>query len=460
MALAIGGPSRQTPAMNTASLLRREFLQSSVALGTLAATPLWSLPVAGQDAKPRTRVAAIFTELRHRSHAYNFLMNMMGRCLFRGEWLDLGLDVVSFYADQFPKNDMARDVSKRFRVPLFKTIDEALCVGGKELACDAVLLIGEHGDYPDNALGQRMYPRKPFFDQIVRTMRRSERYVPIFNDKHLSYRWDWAKEMYDEARDLKIPLMAGSSVPLGERRPMIEMPANAEVSAAVSIHGGGLESYDFHAFEVLESFLEQRRGGEKGIRSVQLVSGEAFTSLTKTNAWPRALVENAMHAEQAAAAERQTRPIATTSKPHPEVGDHAIVIEHTDGVHSYLYKHGKSSDRWNFACQLSTDRTPLATSIYNGPWGNFNLFNALSHAIASFFKTGKSPYPVERTLLASGLLEAALRSHAAGGKVIETPELKFAYQASDWSSFREDGRSWKVITKDTPQPTTFAPRQQ
>src|SRR5690242_2268692 len=179
---------------------RRRFLQAAGSLAALAASPAWFAPVAGADEKPRVKVAAVFTELRHRSHAYNFLMNMMGRCLFRGEWRDLGLDVVSFYADKFPANDMAREVSRRFRVPLYKTIDEALCVGGKELACDAVLLVGEHGDYPNNALGQHMYPRKIFFDQIVRTMRRSQRFAPIFNDKHLSYRWDWSKEMYDEAR--------------------------------------------------------------------------------------------------------------------------------------------------------------------------------------------------------------------------------------------------------------------
>ncbi len=443
--------------MNLQHCSRRMFLQSSLAASAVATSPAWYAPVHGADEKPRIKVAAIFTELRHRSHAYNFLMNMMGRCLFRGEYSDLGLDVVSFYADQFPANDMAREVSARFRVPLFKTIDEALCVGSKDLACDAVLLVGEHGDYPDNALGQRMYPRKQFFDQIVRTMRRSERFVPVFNDKHLSYRWDWSKEMYDEARELKIPLMAGSSVPLGSRRPPIELPANAQVLSAVSIHGGGMEVYDFHAFEVLESFLELRRGGEAGVRSVQLISGETFVEFTNSSAWPAELVAAAQQAEADAPFERQKRPIQSTGKPHPEVGDHALLIEHTDGLKSVIYKQGKSSDRWNFACSLKDKKDPQATAIINGPWGNFNLFNALSHSIAHFFRTGKSPYPVERTLLASGLLEAAMRSHAAGGKVIDTPELKIAYQSADWSAFREDGSSWKVITADTPQPTTFAP---
>jgi len=248
-------------------------------------------------------------------------------------------------------------------------------------------------------------------------------------------------------------------VPLGERRPMLEMPAGGAIDTALSMHGGGLESYDFHAFEVLESFIESRRGGESGIAGVQLIAGERFVEYAQSSAWPAELVNIALAAENQAAMERQTRPIATTSRPHPDVGDHAILIEHVGGLRTILHKHGKSSDRWNFVARLKNDQAPFHTAIINGPWGNFNLFSALSHAIAHFFKTSKSPYPVERTLLASGLLDAAMRSHAAGGKVIETPELHFSYETSDWSRFRETGSSWKVITAGTPQPTTFEPRR-
>ena len=150
----------------------------------------------------RLKIAVVFTEFRLRSHAYDFLMNLMGKYLFRGQPVDPGVDVVAFYADQFPTGDMTRDVSRRFKIPLFGSIDEALCAGGKSLAVDAVMLIGEHGEYPANDLGQRMYPRKQFWDQIVATMRRSKRFVPVFNDKHLSYRWDWAKAMDDEPGSL------------------------------------------------------------------------------------------------------------------------------------------------------------------------------------------------------------------------------------------------------------------
>ena len=83
--------------------------------------------------------------------------------------------MVSFYADQFPDDDMAREVSQRFGIPLCRSIGEALCVGGKGLAVDAVLSIAEHGDYPYNDRGQQLSPRKQFFDQSLAVMKRSGR---------------------------------------------------------------------------------------------------------------------------------------------------------------------------------------------------------------------------------------------------------------------------------------------
>ena len=128
--------------------------------------------------------------------------------------------------------------AKQYGIQIFSTIGEALRLGGKDLAVDAVLSIGEHGNYPKNDHAQQMYPRKRFFDEIVAVFRKSDRVVPLFNDKHLSYRWDWATEMMQVARELKIPFMAGSSVPLAQRRPAFEMPEDAVIEEAISIHSG------------------------------------------------------------------------------------------------------------------------------------------------------------------------------------------------------------------------------
>jgi hypothetical protein len=448
-------------ALSAPSLSRREMLRASALVGGawLAGARLF----AGGAVKPRPKVAALFTELRFRSHAYNILENFFEPYLFCGELVDPGCDVVSFYADQFPDGDLAREVSKRFNVPLYKTIDEAMCRGGKELAVDAVLLIGEHGDYPHNELHQHLYPRKQFFDQAVAVMRRAGRYLPLFNDKHLSYRWDWAKEMYDTARRNGFPLMAGSSVPLAERRPPLELPAGTEFESALVVQGGGMEVYGFHGLEVLQSIVEARRGGETGIHSVEVVVGDAFQRGAKEGRWPQELFDAAMTAERNIGVTRQPRPSAGNVQPppparqnDPTLQDHAILVTYRDGLKAAVVRSGSESSRWNFACRVKGESQPQASAFFNGPWGNRNLFKALSHAIQYLFVERREPYPVERTLLTTGAIEAAMKSFAAG-KAIETPHLDIAYQPVDFRAFRENGASWRRLTADIPQPSDFEP---
>lgn len=433
-------------------LNRRHFLIGSAAgLGSCLMTPL------AADPPRRPRVAAIFSEFRFRSHAFDFLENFFKPFLFNGKLVDPGVEVVSLYADQFPKEDMARDVSKRFNVPLYPTIEDALTLGTGSLAVDAVLSIVEHGLYPTNCRGVVMYPRKEFFDRAVCVMQRSNRFVPIFNDKHLSYRWDYAKRMYDVARSCGIPLMAGSSVPLASRRPSLTLPANAEIEEAVAIHGGGIEGYDFHGLELLQSYVEARRGGETGISSVELLEGDALMQAAKQGRWSRELADAAMQAERT-----MNEPVRGFGKnlgkgDIPTEPSHGVLVTYRDGLRATVLKYGTSSNRWNFACRVKGDPQIQATAIYNGPWGNRNLFKALSHAVQHFFRTGRAPYPIERTLLVSGVLDAAMWSHELHGCRINTPNLEWSYSPMDFSAFRETGASWQVLTRDTPEVKAFEP---
>ena len=157
--------------------------------------------------------------------------------------------------------------------------------------------IGEHGKYPKNNLGQKLYPRKRFFDEIIATMKQSGRFVPVFNDKHLSTSYQEAKSMVDQASRLGIPLMAGSSVPLAQRRPAIEFLPGTKFQEAVVVHGGRLESYGFHGLELLQSILEMRPGGETGIKSVECFSGDGLWQMAEKKKWSFSLAEAAIQSE-------------------------------------------------------------------------------------------------------------------------------------------------------------------
>lgn len=425
---------------------RRQFLHAA---GLALALP--GVGRSADEAPKRPKVAAIFTACFHRSHAHVILENFLEPYLFNGQRTEPGVEVVSFYADQQPQKDMAQEVARQYKIPIFKTIEGALCLGGKALAVDAVLSIGEHGRYPVNQLGQMEYPRKRFFDEIVAVMRRSQRYVPLFNDKHLSYRWDWAKEMVDTARQLGIPLLAGSSVPLAQRLPPLELPPQAEITEAISIHGGPAESYDFHGLEVLQALVEARKGGETGIARIEFLRGEALWHAAEKGRWSLPLAEAAMAAEFG-------KPLPTLKKIEGEraVEPHGLLLTYKDGLRAAVLKIGQSGIRWNFACLVKGNPKPQATYFYPGPWQNRNLFKALSHAIQHHFRTGKAPYPVERTLLTTGALEAAMRSRLQG-ESLATPHLEFGYSPRDFRAVREMGATWKIITPETPEPMGIKP---
>jgi len=431
---------------------RRVFLRTAgTALGPLALAGPAGWARAAAAASKRPKVAAIFTEFTYRSHAHVILENFLEKYLFNGRLTDPGVDVVSFYADQTPARDMSKKVAADYGIPLYQTIDQALCLGGNKLAVDAVLSIGEHGNYPHNELGQHMYPRKRFFDQIVAVMKRSGRFVPLYNDKHLSYRWDWAKEMYDTTVELGIPFMAGSSVPLAERRPPLEIPPGAEIAEAVSIHGGGVESYDFHALEVLQSMVEARKGGETGVARVQFLEHEALWRAADEGLWSVTLAKVAAEAGLG----RKIDDLRTLEKQTGKA--HGVLVTYKDGLRGLALRLAASGTQWHFACRYRGDPQPRATSFYVGPWQNRNLFKALAHAIQYHFIHGQSPYPVERTLLVTGILDASMHSRHKGGEPLATPQLELPYAPRDFRRFREMGATWKILTEDTPQPPGINP---
>lgn len=447
---------RRTPEVS-----RRQFIEQAAAasagLGwlTLGGRNLW-----GADLAPRPKVAAVITEFTYRSHAHVILENFLKPYLFNGQWTDPGCDVVSMYVDQFPDGEMSRDVSREFDIRIYDTIAQALCLGGDKLAVDGVMSIGEHGKYPYNEKGQHEYPRKRFFDEIVAVFRNSGRTAPVFSDKHLSYRWDWAKEMVDTARELNFPLMAGSSVSLAQRMPPLEVAAGTPIVEAVSIHGGGVESYDFHCLEVLQSLVEFRPGGESGVEEVQFLEGEKLWQAAEAGRWSIPLAEAAMRAEFA-----HTKPGSSVPPLKQLVrelkGDenalHGILLKYRDGLRAAGLKIGDSGTRWNFAARARDQAEPLATSFYVGPWENRNLFKALSHAIQTHIRQQRAPYPVERTLLVTGILDAEMQSRFEGGTPQATPQLAISYQPIDFRAMREMGASWKIITEDMPQPPGIDP---
>jgi len=415
---------------------RREFLGAvggGLAAGSSALA--WAKP--GE----RKRLAFVTTEWRYKTHAWHMGERFLVGYPNNGKWHRPELDMVAAYVDQKPENDLSASRSKEFGFPIYSTIAEALRCGGDKLAVDAVLIIGEHGDYPRNEYGQKKYPRYEFFKAVTDVFKEDGKSVPVFNDKHLSWKWDWAAEMVELSKELDFPFLAGSSLPMTFRMPSVEMPLGSEVEELMCVALGGLDSYDFHALEVIQCMAERRAGGETGVKWVEALQGDDFWKAMdakgwKNGGWSAKLFHACLSRSQTLVQpETFSHRFPTKLQMREWVKTpYAYRFEYNDGTRAtMLLMNGLVGD-FTFAAKLAGKKDPLSTLFYLPPNPNVVYSAALMSKAEETFVTGKAPYPVERTLLTGGLVEAGLQSMTKG-KRLQTPYLNVKYQAPKKSQF-------------------------
>jgi hypothetical protein len=423
---------------------RRNFLDTagrSVLAGLAGSSLLqagWQDPPAGSQ---KLRLAVLTTEWRYHSHAWHMAERFLAGYPTGGRWHQPRLQVVSAYVDQFPENDLSRQRSQEFGFQLYGSVAEALRCGTDKLAVDAVLLIGEHGKYEQTQYGQTKYPRYEFLRDAVEVFRRDGRSVPIFNDKHLSWKWEWAKQMYDWSKELGFALDAGSSLPETWRLPAIDMPAQADAEELLCVAMGGMDSYDFHALEVIQCMAERRRGGETGVQWVQGLRGAAVWQAMDAGGWNSGGWDDQLFAaclsrsQTLQQSETNSHRMPTPAQIREWVKEPvAYRIQYRDGLRAtMLLLNGLVGD-FTFAARLRGRPEPLSTLFYLPPVPNVAYSAELMSRAEETLVTGKTRVPIERTLLTTGLVEAGVRSVGLGRRV-ETPHLHISYRAPAESQF-------------------------
>jgi hypothetical protein len=249
---------------------RREFLAGAASLPVAGALPA----AAFQQRRPR--IAALSTTYFLRSHSDDIITRFLEGYWINDRYFPPPCDIVSLYMDQVHPADIGYRLSTAYGFLGVESIAAALTLGTGKLAVDGVLLIAEHGDYPFNDKQQQIYPRFEFHQQVAKVFRKSGRAAPVYSDKHFSYDWTKATQIYDWSRELHYPLMAGSSVSVTFRRPELDYPLGVEFDDALMVGGGWVSDGGiFHNLETLQCFVERRKGGETGIRAVQHLEGDA-----------------------------------------------------------------------------------------------------------------------------------------------------------------------------------------
>ena len=424
-------------------LNRRRFLQGTGV--ALLGAPLLNVNRTVAAAEERKRLAVVTTVWTYRSHAWHMAERFLDGYPWQGKWRRPPIDVVSAYVDQQPEGDLSRRRAAESGFTIYPTVAEALRCGGDRLAVDAVLLIGEHGEYPVNEIGQKQYPRYELFKQITDVFREDGRTTPVFNDKHLSWNFDWAKEMVELSRELDFPFLAGSSLPVTWRMPSIDLPYGAEVQEIVCVAFGPTDIYDFHALETLQCIAERRAGGETGVTAVQALRGEAVWSALAAGDWssgglePRLFEACLSRSHTLAQAESYSDRYPTPEQMRQFVADPiAYRIEYADGLKGTMLLMNGLVEDFTVAARIKTEAEPFSTLVHLPPNPNVVYSAALMNKAEEMFLTGKAPYPVERTLLTSGLVAANLQSLADGQQRRETPHLAIEYQAPRESQFARD----------------------
>ncbi|HEU0122442.1 MAG TPA: hypothetical protein VFQ91_18065 [Bryobacteraceae bacterium] len=377
------------------------------------------------------RVAILASIYRYLSHAQHMGDRFLIGYPLNGTWHKGDIEVVSLYVDQKPAGDQSQERAKEFGFSVYPTIAEALRCGGKQLAVDAVVIICEHGDYPKNDLGQVLYPRYEFFKQCVEVFERDGRSVPIYNDKHLSYSFEKAKWMVDQSKRLGFPMLAGSSLPVTWRLPDVELPLGSEIEEALMVGVGGSDPMDYHALEAMQCMVERRKGGETGVKSVQLVEGAA---VWEDKRWSRELLVSALSRSDTpmglSVQDGRTQDLWGSGALRKLVEKPAAYfVERNDGLRTTLLMLNGAVKDYTFAVRLK-GKNVISTQFFLSPTPNVTYSACLVSKIEEMIVTGKAPYPVERTLLVSGALESCLQSRKQDNKVLETKHLAVRYSGT------------------------------
>ena len=392
----------------------------------------------------RKKIAFLGTEVRTHSHAQHFLDRLAMGYGWGGHWEGPRLEIASVYIDQFPEGDLGRQRVEKYGLKLYPGIEEALTLGTGQLAVDGVVIIAEHGKYPNNEKGQRLYPRYEWFKKCVKVFEQSGRSVPVFNDKHLSTDWEECVEMVADSKRLGFPFFAGSSLPVTRRLPSIDMPHGAPLEESVCVAYGGVDSYDIHALETAQCMSERRQGGEVGIeRVLALRDQEMWDHVFRSDrAGTRRLIESALTRSHNLPVSGGYYTDRITCEWAREQFGRAIgyFIDHRDGFRTSMFLVGIQD--FNYAGLRADDGEIVSTQMYLPMPGHgsstADFFHPLVRHIEETVLTGQVPYPAERTLLTSGMVIAGVESLHRGGVPVDTPEMAVRYTVGPESTYWRD----------------------
>jgi hypothetical protein len=425
-----------TGMMKSNSLFTRREMLELTGVAVLATFTGIAPDAVAQTAQKRPRIACLVSYWGlPTSHADWIVNKLLDGYWWHGAHTPSRVEVVSVYIHQLDTSMLGQKVCKAKNIPIFKTGKEAVTLGGKELVVDGVVIVAEHGNYPTDLKGHWLLPRWWIYQQVIQVFEHSKRSVPVFNDKHLSYNWDDAKWMFDKSRELNFPLTGGSSIPTYFRKPEIELAIDTPIKNSIVVGNTTDEGAIFHCIDVLQAFVDRRKGGETGVQAVQSIRGPETWAWVERNAWAGNLLEAVRERFDLKLGHLQER-----RKPN------VCVVEYNDGSKAAVIS-GEGVG-WTYAGEIEGQKEPTIVSMlgWPGPISQYHAANAHEHWIIEMMLTGKEPFNAERLLLSTGIVNYYMESnwedgrYSAVGRRIETPFLNIKYRSTHGPLFESGQR--------------------
>jgi hypothetical protein len=383
----------------------------------------------------RPRVAVLCSVYFAGSHADVIVGRLLDGYSFGGKHQPARIEVASLYLEQLGSSDnepvsrvdIGVETARSHGVPMFESVGEAIGLGHAGVNVDGVLIIAEHGDYGWGEFEQKLYPRRRLFDASVAAMVAAGRTVPIYVDKHLAWTFTDAQRMVADAQRLGIPVLGGSVVPLTWREPAgADWPYGSPVSESIVVSIAAsepgtrpTEMSGFHNLEFAQALLERRAGGETGVAAVTAVSGAEVRPAIAAR-----LSRSAILADAIAALDID---VPDPTEFAGSSADDLFLVEYSDGVSLTVINLDLPVDHC-MAAAVRGDSDVLVAAVKLGDHPSHDHFTFLVRQMESLVLQGASPYPVTRTLLTTGVMEAALRARRERRR-IPTPHLSVAYAA-------------------------------
>ena len=205
------------------------------------------------------------------------------------------------------------------------------------------------------------------------------------------------------------------------RDPDLTIPLNSPLEAAVGIGYSGLDIYGAHALECFQCLVERRQGAETGVKWVQFLQGQAM--------W-NAIDEGRVSKEVFAAALSLVAPRPDLIRQHDQAA--LFLFQYNDGLMGAVFMLPGFATGSSVALKLKGQSRILATRFEERTEPRHPHFAYLLKGIERMIHTGRPSYPVERTLLTSGILDRALTSRVQQQEKLMTPELAIRYQPVDY----------------------------